>query len=109
MHAKLFQRANQLDRLLVAVVREGDHDPLHVEQVHDRREPLGRTEQRDVFESGIRLLRLSVDEADEVDAVLGMLLELPRDLLADVTCADDDRVLDVLRAAVAEGARRSAP
>ena len=41
------------------------------------------------------LLRVAVDEADEVEAVFGVLPELLRHELADVARADDDRVLDV--------------
>ena len=49
--------------------------------------------------SGRRVARVRVDEADEVDAVLGVLQELPRRELPDVAGADDDRVLEVERAA----------
>ena len=42
-----------------------------------------------------QLPRLGVDEADEVDPVLGVLEQLARDELADVAGADDDGVLEV--------------
>ena len=51
------------------------------------------------------LLRPRVDEADEVEAVLGVAQELARDALADVARADDDRVLQVERVPAADRAR----
>ena len=41
------------------------------------------------------LLRLVVDEPDEVDPVLGVLQDLAADQLPDISRADDDGVLDV--------------
>ena len=55
--------------------------------------------------SSLPRLRLGVDEADEVDAVLGVLEQLARHELADVAGADDDRVLEVGDAAPAPEAR----
>ena len=52
--------------------------------------------------------RHGVDEADEVDPVLGVLEELARDELADVAGADDDRVLEVGELMPAGGTRRDA-
>ena len=52
--------------------------------------------------------RMVVDEADDVDAVLGMLAQLARDELTDVARADDDRVLDVHDAAPGGGPRDGA-
>ena len=46
-----------------------------------------------------RLLRIRVDEADDVDAVLGVLQDLAADQLADVACTDDHRVLLIRDAA----------
>ena len=45
---------------------------------------------------------LGIDEADEVDAVLGMLEELATDQLTDLAGSDDDRILDVRRLATRE-------
>src|SRR3954447_23798382 len=53
------------------------------------------------------LLRPTVDEADEIDAVLGMLQQLPCDQLADVSRADNQRVLHVQHASPAEEARNA--
>ena len=59
-----------------------------------RRARSGAPSTREVLEvrRGARF-GLRVDEADEVDAVLGMLEHLAGDELADVAGADDDRVL----------------
>ncbi len=48
--------------------------------------------------SDAAILRLGVDEADEVDPVLGMLQDLAAEQLADVAGADDDAVLNVREA-----------
>ena len=53
------------------------------------------------------LERLVVDDADEADAVLGVQEVLACDQLADVAAADDDRVLDVGRAAPHDRCGRS--
>ena len=58
--------------------------------------------------SGATLLRLGVDEADEVDPVLGMLQELPPDQLSDLPRADNHSVLLVRDAGAAEGSRSRA-
>ena len=47
-----------------------------------------------VAESTLPLLRLGVDEADEVEAVLRMLSDLPRTSLPDLARTDDDGVLN---------------
>ena len=50
---------------------------------------LDRAEDRQVAEALAALARMVVDEADHVDAVLGVLQQLARDPLADVAGADD--------------------
>ena len=70
---------------------------------------LGRAEQRQVGQVVAALLRARVDEADEVDAVLGVLQQLARDELADLAGADDDRVLEVGDAAPAAARASAAP
>ena len=76
LDVELAQRVDQLQRLLVRLVREGDHDALDVERPDDLRQRLGRAEQRHVLELRAAHLGLPVDEADQVDAVLGMLQQL---------------------------------
>ena len=82
-------------------VRLGERDDhaLDVEQRDDLVKRSGCAEQREVLELGPAVARMRVDEADEVDAVLGVLQELARGELADVTGAEDDRVLEIERAA----------
>ena len=58
---------------------------------------LWRPENGDISEVATLRPGLGVDEADEVDAVLGMLEELPTDQLAYFPGADDHCVLDVCR------------
>ena len=54
----------------------------------------GTAEDRQVLgKVGAPSLRVAVDEADDVDAVLRMLDELAGDQLADLAGADDQRVL----------------
>src|SRR5436309_9388692 len=61
------------------------------------RDLLGRPEDRQVAEVSALLPGLGIDEADEVDVVLGVLEELPADQLADLASPDNHRVLDVRR------------
>ena len=51
----------------------------------------------EVTEPGSALLRLGVDEPDEVEAVLGVMANLLPDELTDLAGADDQRVLQVRR------------
>ena len=81
------------------VVRVGDDRPGRRRARRRARELVDAAEQREIADVVAPLLRLRVDEADEPDPVLGMLLELAGDQLADVAGADDDRVLHVDRAA----------
>ena len=55
------------------------------------------------------LLRRVVDEAEQIDPVLGMLEQLPRDQLTDVAGSDDDRVLEIAHMTSAVRARGRAP
>ncbi len=74
----------------------------------DLGEAIRRPDEREVLELGPPRPRVRVDEADEVDAVLRVLQELARRELADVAGADDDRVLEVERAAPRDRAREPA-
>ena len=70
------------------------------------RQLVGRSEQPKIVEDRCApLLGSSVGEADEPDAVLGMLLKLAGDQLADITGTDDDGVLPEQRDAVSPGPR----
>jgi hypothetical protein len=92
---EILHGAKQLERLLVRIVREGDDHALDVEQADDRRKSPCVAEQRNVPEVALPLLRLAIDEPDEIDPVLRMVQNLLREELADITRADDDRVLGV--------------
>ena len=81
--------------MLEGVIRKGDDHPLDVELAQDLRELGRRAEQRQPLQARHRLLRPVVDEADEVDAVLGVLQDLARDELAHLAGADNDRVLHI--------------
>jgi hypothetical protein len=93
LDVEVLEGADQVEHLLVRVVREGDDHALDVEDLHHLRELLETAEQRDVREVLRPLLGVAVHEADEVEAIFGMLAELLRDELAHVARADDDRVL----------------
>ena len=93
--------------LVVRRVGERDDHALDVEQRDDVAQAVGRPDERQVLELGTARPRMRVDEADEIDAVLGVLEELPRSQLSDVARADDDRVLEVERAAARARARES--
>ena len=86
------------EQLVVACVGEGDDHALDVEQRDDVREPLGRPDHGEVVELRPSVARVRVHEADEIDAVLGVLQELPGRELPDVAGAEDDRVLEIRRA-----------
>ena len=76
-------------------LRERDDHALDVERFDDRGQLRDRAQHGELAETLAALARTVVDEADHVDAELGMLQQLARDPLADVAGADDDRVLDV--------------
>src|SRR5204863_1324408 len=87
------------------VVREGDHDSVDVLRPVDLDEVVDTSEHGDSTDVAPQVLRLRVGEADEIDAVLGMLEDLAGDQLPDVAGADDHGVLDVAGAATDDGSR----
>ena len=100
------QKTDDLQHALVRFLREGDDHTLDVEHRDDLRELLERPEDRELTEIGPCLLRIVIDEAHEVDPVLGMLSQLAGDQLSDVASTDDDGVLQVGEVAPAHGACR---
>ena len=90
---------DRVEQLIVRGLREGDDHPFDVEQLDERVELVRLADQREVLELGPAFPRIRVDEPDEVDAVLGMLHELARGELSDVTGTEDDRVLEIERTA----------
>ncbi len=107
LHVELSQLADRPELLLVVRVGERDDHALDVEHRDDLGQPIGRPDEGEVLELGPARPRVRVDEADEVDAVLRVLEELPRRELADVAGADDDRVLEVERTAPRDRAREA--
>ncbi len=106
--SKLAQRPHDAQHVRRRLLRERDDDALDVEQRDELREASGVPRTLQVLELGAALLRLRVDEADEVDAVLRVLEDLAAEQLADVTGADDDAVLDVREAEAGGRARDDA-
>ena len=80
--SRSFMRADEVEHLLVRVVREGDDDSLDVEDLHHLRKLLEAAEDGDIRQTVPARLGLSVHESDEVEAVLRVLAELLRDELA---------------------------
>ena len=107
LDVELPELADRLEQLVVRRVGERDDHALDVEQRDDLGQAVGRSDECQVLELGTARPRMRVDEADEIDAVLGVLEELPRSQLADVAGADDDRVLEVERTAPRARARKS--
>ena len=104
-------RADDLDRSLRRIAREGDDRPARrrawsTSSGSCSTEPSTGTSRRGPARSSCGL---RVDEADEVDPVLAVLEELARDELAHVAGADDHRVLEEgeLRAGRPRGRRRA--
>ncbi len=60
-----------------------------------RGEVVEAPEHRQVGDLRATVARVLVDEAEEPDAVLGVMLDLPRDKLADIASPDNDAVLRV--------------
>ena len=87
LDVEVLEVADQVEHLLVRVVREGDDHALDIEDLHHLRELPETAEQGDVREARVAVLGLVVDEADEVEPVLGMLAQLLGDELADVAGA----------------------
>ena len=100
------ERADERERRLVRSSENATTTRSTSNIAHDVGEPVGRPEKRHVRELRAHLARVVVDETDDVDPVLGVLEELSRDELPDVTRAHDDRVLDVERLAGEASARR---
>ena len=95
LDVEVLHGADEVEHLLVRVVREGDDDSLDVEDLHHLRKLLEAAEDGDIRQAVPARLGLSVHESDEVEAVLRVLAELLRDELADVAGPDDDGVLHV--------------
>ena len=102
-----WSRSDRIDlhRPFRRLPRESDDDTVDVECAHDLGQRVARPEKRNVLELGPASRRVVIDEADDVDAVLRVLEQLPGDHLADLAGADDHRVLQVEDTLPAEAAR----
>ena len=82
---------------LMGVVREGDDHAVDVVLRDELAEPVRPTEEErePLGELVVQLGRTVIDEADEIDAVLPMVEHLESELLPDLACTDDNRVLAV--------------
>jgi len=96
LNLEIPDRPDELEQPPERILRERDDHPLDVELADDAVELRSRPEDRQlVAEIRVTLLRTVVDEAEELDAVLGMLLDPPRDELPDLARADNYRVLRI--------------
>ena len=89
-HVSIAQRADDVHRLGIGLVRERDDDTVDAVLCNEMLEVLQPAEHGDVSGLGALLERRRVDEADQVEAVLGMLADLAGDELADRSGAEDD-------------------
>ena len=87
------EAVNDLEQVLVPVVRVGDDHAVDTELVDERRQVVDAAEQTEVADVAAPHPGLGVYEADELDSVLRVLLDLAGDQLADVAGTDHDRVL----------------
>ena len=95
LHAGVAKSPDQLEKLSVWIVREGEDDAVDLMLAHERRQVARRAEDGQVAEVLAPLLRLCVDEAEQVETVFRVLLQLPRHELSHVARADDHRLLHV--------------
>ena len=78
LDVELAQRTHDAEHVRRRLLREGDDHALDVEQGDELRKPVGRAQDAQVLDLGAARLRLRVDEAHQVDAVLGVLEDLAR-------------------------------
>ncbi len=84
----------ELDELVARGARERDDDALDPVRTDDVLEP-GRAAEKRRNPVGRGVERVVVEEADELQPVLGAARELRRDACADAAGADDERRLAV--------------
>ena len=101
----LVEVTDDLERLSVRSLGEGDDDAVDIENGNDLRQLRRSSEDTEVLEPVDSLPRVLVHEADDVHPVLRMLKELLGDTLSDVPRADDERVQDVGVASPAQRTR----
>src|SRR5581483_3437589 len=104
--AFLASGADELDETLVGLAGERDDDAVDLRLPEGLDEVARGSEDGHVLELGSDRTRLSVEEAHDAQTPLGMLDELPRDELADLARADDERPLGVGAVTANAGADR---
>ncbi len=95
LNVAVLHRANHRERLLVRVRRERDCDAVHRVRLDERGQVAGRSEEVERLISVRRSAAIAVDEADDLQSVLGMVADLVGQQARDLTRPDDDDVLDV--------------
>ena len=109
LHVVLSNRADELEHLLVAVPRESHDHTIDLVAPDDLADLVRRSEDAHIPQIAARLPWAGIDEADQVDPVFRMLEQLATDELANLTRADDERVLDVGRLPACESPCNRAP
>jgi hypothetical protein len=89
------ERLDQGHQAPFGLVREGDDHAGDLVPVDDLVELVCSTENGERSEVFAAFFGVVVDEADDLESVFGMSEELLRDQLADVACAQDDRLLAI--------------
>ena len=80
----VLELADHLEGLLVGVSRERDHDAMRRVGPHELGKVVGRAEQLEVTRAVGGCAVAAVDEADDFEAVFGMLADLAVEKLRDV-------------------------
>ena len=77
LHVQVPKRVNELELPAVALLGEGDDDPLDVVLLDERADLSGRAEHWDFGEVAAHRPRIVVHEPDEPNTQLGMVRQLP--------------------------------
>ncbi len=101
-HLAVAESPHDLHRPRIGLAAEGDDDPVGIVKLHERGETVEATERLDAVDVCTLALRVGVDEAEQLEPVLGVLLDLPGNELSDVTAADHDHTLVVARQPTSE-------
>ena len=105
LHVALSQGEDEPQHLFGQVLRERDDHPVDGVTLHDVDDLVRLAKDWNALEVAAQLLRVRIDETDEVDPVLGMVKQLPPDQLPHIAGAEDERVLDIRRVPPRERAR----
>src|SRR5919198_5923925 len=81
LHIQVIERPDQRQRALMCLSREGEHDPLDLQLADKVGQLVGPPEQRHLFEAGPNLSLVDIDEAEELEAILGVMPDFSCDKL----------------------------